>query len=273
MDDKTKPLGENAEYTFTGSGEETSNTNVPEATVSEELQPIGTESSLMKRFLVPLLMMGSILLIYLGFNFYSAKKTQLLEQKKVAVQAEAAFVQKQETKLEAEPKRQVPVIKLEVGSENELAKKEQDRKIQETQEAIQQKVDSFMQQMQQTNTESQERVSSLSASISKVEQEVSSSNQKMEQLNVIMQQMSQDMEKIKVSLQKPTKKVVKPLVPYHVKAIVPGRVWLEAGSGKIVTLRVGDKLEGYGEVRVISPKQGMIIMSNGSIIQYGVDDF
>jgi hypothetical protein len=50
-------------------------------------------------------------------------------------------------------------------------------------------------------------------------------------------------------------------------------VWLESADGKSVTLRVGDSLEGYGTVDVISPRQGMVLMSNGSYFQYGVNDF
>ena len=57
------------------------------------------------------------------------------------------------------------------------------------------------------------------------------------------------------------------------RAIVPGRVWLRSVTGKNVTLRVGDKLPGYGEVRIISPRQGMVVMSNGAVIQYGINDF
>ena len=75
---------------------------------------------------------------------------------------------------------------------------------------------------------------------------------------------------------KPVKRVVKPAPPqevYHVKAIVPGLAWLESSRGKTVSIRVGDSLAGYGVVQVISPQQGMVITSDGTVIQYGVNDF
>jgi intracellular multiplication protein IcmG len=70
---------------------------------------------------------------------------------------------------------------------------------------------------------------------------------------------------------KATQKVIK--IPiYHVRAIVPNRAWLESDDGNTVTVKVGDRIYGYGKVELISPKQGMVVTSSGAIIQYGEND-
>jgi intracellular multiplication protein IcmG len=60
---------------------------------------------------------------------------------------------------------------------------------------------------------------------------------------------------------------------YHIKAIVPGRAWLETGSGRTTTVRVGNKLSGYGTVTYISARDGLVILSSGEVIQYGINDY
>ncbi|MDR1057206.1 MAG: hypothetical protein LBL17_01335 [Coxiellaceae bacterium] len=274
MDDRTTSLSETAEYKFT---ESEADLNSSDSVISDELKQSPAKFSLQnaawRRFLVPGSIVIAILLLYAGFNFYAARKTRIAEQKKITLQEGAALVQKQDVKLESAPKKSTGGIRLELSTGSNLVpKSEQIQEMQRMQSTLQQKVDNIMQYVQQV-IDNQGRITTLNDSVAKIEQDLPAINQNIEQLTSVMQQTLQEVEKLKISLQKPKKKVVKPPVAYHVCAIVPGRVWLESAEGKNVTLRVGDKLEGYGVVRVISPRQGMVIMSNGSIIQYGVNDF
>ncbi|EKD45863.1 MAG: IcmG [uncultured bacterium] len=206
-----------------------------------------------KRFAAPLMIALSILLVYAAFSFYASKKASLSQQQKIMPQ---------QTQPQVVPTVvSSPPMSLSTGISND--------QIAKTQSTMQQNIDSMVQQVKSN----QDSISSLNASVAKTQQDVSAISQQIGQLAVAMQQMLVEVEKIQSKKVKPKKTVAKLPVAYHIRAIVPGRVWLESADGKSVTLRVGDNLEGYGAVRVISSRQGMVVMSNGSIIQYGVNDF
>lgn len=63
-----------------------------------------------------------------------------------------------------------------------------------------------------------------------------------------------------------------PVVTYYLQAIIPGRAWLIATNGATLTVRQGTKVNGYGAVRLIDPKQGRVIMSSGRTIQFSQAD-
>ena len=273
MDDKVTPPTDVSEYKFTESevapveNVAAEQQSAPDTVAIEEERKSSSKFDLKnilknidwKRFARPVLMLFVILLVYVGFNFYSSRKNQISEQKKVMMQEGAVLVQQSGVSpMPAQSSAPTSAV-FDVGVSND--------QVAQVQNAVQQKIDSVVQQL----VSGQERISNLNESISKTGQDISAINQKIEHLTVATQQMLLEIEKMKVPPKK--KKVSKPPVAYNVRAIVPGRVWLESADGKGVTLRVGDKLEGYGEVRVIAPRQGMVIMSNGSIIQYGVNDF
>lgn len=65
---------------------------------------------------------------------------------------------------------------------------------------------------------------------------------------------------------------VVPVPVYYVTAMVQGRAWLIGAGGRIITVRVGDDLPGYGTVRSIDPTQGVITLSTGAIIGYSPED-
>lgn len=63
-----------------------------------------------------------------------------------------------------------------------------------------------------------------------------------------------------------------PVVTYYLQAIIPGRAWLIATNGATLTVREGTKVNGYGAVRLIDPKQGRVLMSSGRTIQFSQAD-
>lgn len=92
-------------------------------------------------------------------------------------------------------------------------------------------------------------------------------------VQILNQQVAQLQQKV---MAKPVvKKVYHKPVPkyvYHLKAVVPGRAWLESNTGFATTVKVGDRLQGYGVVTAINASQGWVGTSSGIIIQYGPDD-
>jgi intracellular multiplication protein IcmG len=63
-----------------------------------------------------------------------------------------------------------------------------------------------------------------------------------------------------------------PGIVYHLKAVVPGRAWIQSNTGMLTTVKVGDSLSGYGVVKAINATQGWVGTSSGRIIQYGPYD-
>ena len=267
MDDKTTLPNEESEYKFNeseigslGGSDATTEQSEPGDLDSEELLEMptggGAKRIHWKKLIRPGLIVLAILIVYAGFSFHSSKKADSLEQKKLSAQDNASFVQKQSVmdKVASFKTKPAPGISKE--------------QLFQVQDDVQKKVDTVMQQV----INDQERISNLNNVLVNTQKDLSSIALHMEQLTTTMQQVLSEVEKLKAAKMKP-KKVIRPPVAYHIRAIVPGRVWLESANGKNVTLRVGDNLDGYGVVRIISPKQGLVLMSNGSMIQYGVNDF
>ncbi|MBY0544694.1 MAG: hypothetical protein K2Q14_04005 [Gammaproteobacteria bacterium] len=59
---------------------------------------------------------------------------------------------------------------------------------------------------------------------------------------------------------------------YYVQAIIPGRAWLKNSNGQIITVAPGDAIPGYGTVAAIDAQNGVVIMSTGSKIVFGIDE-
>jgi hypothetical protein len=263
MDDKTT-VSPDAEYKFTGSDEAPTDIAGSASPATGEEAPASTPPSGFmgningRRFIMPGAIVLAIFLVYGFFNFYNNRNARAAEQQKMQVQEAAA---KQQEVISA------PAVKeVVVQPEPSFLNNEQ---VTQVQAAVQQKISAVEQEI----SSNRDQLSSLKDAVSKAQQDISSIGQNIEQLTGVTQQFLVEIQQLKAPKIKPKKKAVKPLPIYHIRAIVPGRVWLESADGNSVTLRVGNTLEGYGTVDVISPRQGMVLMSNGSYIQYGVNDF
>lgn len=63
-----------------------------------------------------------------------------------------------------------------------------------------------------------------------------------------------------------------PSVSYHLRAVVPGRAWIESSSGRLFTVRTGDRIVGFGIIEEIDVTRGLVITSSGREITYGKYD-
>ncbi len=58
---------------------------------------------------------------------------------------------------------------------------------------------------------------------------------------------------------------------YYVQAIIPGRAWIGDSNGRIITVTQGDRVEVLNStVRNIDPINGIVTLSNGMQIEYGM---
>jgi intracellular multiplication protein IcmG len=58
---------------------------------------------------------------------------------------------------------------------------------------------------------------------------------------------------------------------YYVQAIIPGRAWIADSNGRIITVTQGDRVEALNStVKNIDPINGIVTLSNGRQIEYGM---
>lgn len=221
----------------------------------------------MRRFIVPVGIIVAILIVYMFLSWSSSKKTKGEEQ------AAAEMMPKKEVTAVPAPVVTQPMITAAPAapSQEQIAKIVSDQ-VQQSQDAVQRKLDDLAQQLGSTRQD----VATLTNNINQNKQDIATINQNLTGVTSALAEVNKNIQKLTASKKKPIKKVKRkkmvPPKPYHVKAVVPGRVWLESADGKEVSLRVGDSLPGYGTVELISPRQGMVITSTGAVIQYGVND-
>lgn len=217
----------------------------------------------MKKLIVPLSIVGAIVVLFMAFIIFSPGEKPSAEEQ-IAMMDTSALPQRLPA---AKTKVTVPPVSDVVTTTPSISEPTSEQMSQMV-AAVKQQIDAIKQQI----TNNQGNISDLGEMLYKVQQDLSAITKQMEQFTLFAQQAALEIDSIKNPKPK-TKKVAKIPVAYYVRAVVPGRVWLESADGKSVTLRVGDKLKGYGVVQAISPRQGMVVMSNGAVLQYGVNDF
>jgi intracellular multiplication protein IcmG len=89
-------------------------------------------------------------------------------------------------------------------------------------------------------------------------------------LATISQQLQQLTEQLKPPVRKVSRRMVpiRPRTTYYVKAVIPGRAWLQDNRGNTTTVSQGDTVPGYGTVLSINPQTGTLETSSGFYIQY-----
>ncbi len=61
-------------------------------------------------------------------------------------------------------------------------------------------------------------------------------------------------------------------IAYVIRAIVPGRAWIESPNGYKFSVTVGDRVLGYGTITQINSDDGEVTFDGGDVIKYGPDD-
>jgi intracellular multiplication protein IcmG len=123
-------------------------------------------------------------------------------------------------------------------------------------------LDQTLNQQGQTITQLQDNMGSLQESING--------------LNTTVTNMSQKLASINDQLTKP-KKAPKPVeagpppVTYIVKAMVPGRAWLQGSNGSMLSVTVGNEVPQHGTVTQIDLSNGQVLTSDGTAMTYDIN--
>ena len=122
------------------------------------------------------------------------------------------------------------------------------------------------------NVKLQGQVESLTAKVQRLNTQLGSATGDLLRMNQTLQNMEKRLEELARQKGLVHKKVRWHWPIYHLRAVVPGRAWLRDKKGDILTVRVGDKLGGYGAVVRIDSDHGWVATSSGKLIQYGKND-
>jgi intracellular multiplication protein IcmG len=62
------------------------------------------------------------------------------------------------------------------------------------------------------------------------------------------------------------------VVTYVLRAVIPGRAWIERPLGGVLTIMEGEYVPGLGKVTRIDADNGEVTLDTGDVIKYGTDD-
>ncbi len=117
------------------------------------------------------------------------------------------------------------------------------------------------------------KIRNIEDELNRIQSLASKTDEVVNNLNRVVSELSKNVQQLTLERKAVAKvKKIKPKITYHVRAIVPGRAWLEAEDGTTVTVRPGSKLNNYGTVTKIDAHEGTVRTDLGFVIKHGVND-
>lgn len=124
-------------------------------------------------------------------------------------------------------------------------------------------LDQTISQQQQSITQLQGNMETLQESVNTLTTSVSTLTEKFDAL---------DSKLTKPAVKQASRSVsAPPPITYFVRAMVPGRAWLQASNGSTLSVAVGNEVPGHGTVSNVALGSGQVIMSDGSVFAYNID--
>lgn len=127
------------------------------------------------------------------------------------------------------------------------------------------------------NTKNEQEIKILKTELKQANQSLDSLQNNLQTLSASVQALSSQVQlltaaQIKASAAPAAKAKPEEKPQYFVKSLIQGRAWLETGDGKLITVKVGDELTGYGKITEISVQDGLVKTSSKTDIKYGPND-
>lgn len=117
----------------------------------------------------------------------------------------------------------------------------------------------------------QSQVGTLQAALDKSNAQNEAMRQAMLQLAQQVQSLSDEMKKTAPQAKVVKKAIPSPVITYHLRAVLPGRAWIEGSDGSANSVTVGTHLKNYGVVQSIDADGGRVLTSSGKVITYNSD--
>lgn len=133
--------------------------------------------------------------------------------------------------------------------------------------------DAAMQRLTMQNQSNQQSIANMQSQIQQLQSQLNDLTNSISTLGNQIQVLSNEIKAIGIDRAVSGRSVsLSSGTVYHLRALVPGRAWLESPNGKATTVTIGDRLPGYGIIQMININQGIVTTSSGAIIEYGPRD-
>ncbi len=126
-------------------------------------------------------------------------------------------------------------------------------------------IDQTLTQQQQTIDQIQTNMNTLQDSVAGLNTTVGTVSQQLTQLNDKLGKATAPKKTIESGPPAP------PPITYVIKALVPGRAWLLASDGTMLSVAAGNAVPGHGVVNQIDLNTGQLFMSDGSVFTYDIN--
>jgi intracellular multiplication protein IcmG len=134
-------------------------------------------------------------------------------------------------------------------------------------EGIQTQVETLAQMAQQNQAEVQQ----LQGNLQQTQSLLAQMGKNMDNLGSQIQNLNQKLARVNLSNVRGARVIkMAPRAVYRVRAIIPGRAWLENSVGRTLTVQTGDEISRYGQVLIIDAAQGVVVTSSGDTIRFGL---
>lgn len=147
---------------------------------------------------------------------------------------------------------------------------------QENSLAVESQVNSQVQSALNASSQNKSAVDELRTEVQQLKAAVDSINSSQAQFSNTLGVLSDQINQIQESLQ-PKKAAVQkapPVIPisYSLRAIIPGRAWIQGSDGSSASVAVGDMVKQYGVVQNVNAETGVVTTSSGKAITFNSDD-
>jgi intracellular multiplication protein IcmG len=218
----------------------------------ETIDPIEPEATRARRSFLPSRVMWflgfliAIILVYLILSYINTKRNaDLAQQAPITAAIPAA------TTAQSVPVEQAPQQTLAVETPN----------------------NTDVQRLTMQNQANQQSIASMQSQIQQMQTQMSDLTNTISALGTQIQVLANEIKAISTDRAMSGRSIsMNPGTVYHLKALVPGRAWIQSPDGAATTVTLGDHLPGYGIIQMINTDQGIVTTSSGAIIQYGTKD-
>ena len=130
---------------------------------------------------------------------------------------------------------------------------------------------------QDVASQSESQIQNLKSQLSDMQSSVSQLQTQNQQLQQSMQTLTTQLDNLTAQLNNALLRgksgARRSRIVYHLRAVVPDRAWISSGNGQTVSVTIGDRVPGYGNVRAIDAENGTIMTTSGRTIKYGRNDY
>lgn len=128
----------------------------------------------------------------------------------------------------------------------------------------------------ETNAASNAAITELQANMMKAQQDIAQMQVALAEIASVLNGLNQKLDIVeKVQQEQRHKHVMRARIyfpVYYIHSFLPDRVWLHTTRGFLTTVKVGDRLRGYGQIKSLDEDKGIVYTSSGREIRYGPYD-